>query len=201
VGADLRYIRSIQQSANSTARGQISFDRIFTAQLSPNGPVRGTGNSFADFLLGMPISGSVVSMPRTHYRWTNFEPYFQDSWKIRHGLTLNLGFSWYLGTPPNPVGPDKNYPHALDFNTGKALFAALGQIDPKVYPTDYNNFIPRIGLAWEPHFVKNTVVRAGWGVYYASQRLLDQQFSIIAPGVTITQSFANSKFAPTPSYV
>ncbi len=202
-GADLRYARSIQQSANANARGTIAFNPLYTAQLTTNAQgqlvtVSGTGNSFADFLLGMPTNGQVVSMPRTHFRWTQFEPYFQDSWKVHPGLTLNYGFSWYLATPPNPVGPDQKYPHALDFNTGRALFAALGDISPQVYKTDFNNFTPRLGLAWEPSFARDTVVRAGFGVYYASQRLLDQQFAIIAPGVTITQSLANSQ--PMPSY-
>ena len=200
-GADVRYVRSIQQSANANARGNIHFTPTFTSQFSANGPVAGTGNAFADFLLGMPTNGQVVSMPRTHYRWTQFEPYVQDSWKIRPDLTLNLGFSWYLATPPNPSGGDKNFPHAVDFKTGKVLFSALNQVSPEIYQTDYNNFIPRIGLAWQPSFVKNTVFRAGWGIYYASQRMLDQQFSIVAPGITITQSFANSQLDPTASYM
>ncbi|PYV36607.1 MAG: hypothetical protein DMG06_30345, partial [Acidobacteria bacterium] len=167
------YMRTIQQSANATARGIIAFNPIFSAQLAPDSlPVAGTGNSFADFLLGTPTNGQVISMPRTHYRFTQFEPYFQDSWKIRPGLTLNLGFAWHLATPPNPVGADKNSPHALDFTTGRVRFAALGDIDPKVYETDFNNVTPRIGLAWQPSFFKNTVVRAGWGVYFGACILL-----------------------------
>lgn len=200
-GGDLDYIRSIQQSANASARSSISFTALFTTQLTANAegqsvPVSGTGNSFADFLLGMPTNGIVNSMPRTHYRWTTFEPYAQDSWRIRPGLTANLGLAWYLATPPNPVGPDSKYPHALDFNTGRVLYAALGEIDPEVYSTTWDNFAPRVGLAWQPSFSKNSVFRAGWGIYYASQRFLDQQFAIVAPGVTITQSIANAEAEP-----
>jgi hypothetical protein len=206
LGFDLRYARSIQQSANATARGIVSFHPVFSAQLQTGAqgqlvPVPGTGNSFADFLLGRPTDGQVLSMPRSHFRWTQFEPYFQDSWKVRRGLTLNYGLSWYLATPPNPVGPDKKFPHVVDLRTGQVLFAALGQIDPEVIRTQHNNVTPRIGLAWEPSFAPNTVVRAGWGVYYASQRLLDQQFSIIAPGVTLSQAFLNSTSNPLPQFV
>jgi hypothetical protein len=205
-GADVRYIRTIQQSANGQARGIINFSNVFTAQLAPNAqglpvPVAGTGNSFADFLLGTPLNASVASMPRMHYRYTQFEPYFHDSWKIRPGLTLNYGLGWYLGTPPDPVGSDKNYPHAFNFQTGQVEFAALGQIDPKVIKTDPNNFEPRFGFAWQPSFVKDTVVRAGWGLYYGSLRIVDQQFSILSPGVTITQSLSNSVLNPQPAYV
>jgi hypothetical protein len=205
-GFDLRYARSIQQSANASARGNIEFQSVFSAQLQTDAqgqlaPVPGTGSSFADFLLGAPTDGSVLSMPRTHYRWTQFEPYFQDSWKVRRGLTLNYGVGWYLNTPPTPVGPNRDYPHVIDLTTGKVLFAALGQIDPQVIKTPYNQFTPRVGLAWQPSFVPNTVVRTGWGMYFASQRLLDQQFSIVAPGVSITQGFFNSVSDPAPQSV
>jgi hypothetical protein len=205
-GFDLRYARSIQQSANSTARGDIQFQPVFSAQLQMDaqgqlGPVPGTGYSFSDFLLGSPTNGTVISMPRMHYRWTQFEPYFQDSWKVSRGLTLNYGIGWYLATPPNPVGPDQNLPHVVDLSTGKVLFAALGQVDPEVVNTAYHNFTPRVGLAWQPSFAPNTVIRSGWGLYYASQRLLDQQFSIVAPGVTITQSLFNSPSVPTPQFL
>ncbi len=203
-GADLNYTRSIQQSSNSGARGDIFFTNDFSAQLEPGAggtliPTTNTGNSFADFLLGMPTNGTVTSMPRTHYRWTTFEPYAQDSWKIRPSLTLNLGLAWYLETPPDPVGPDRKYPHSFDFNTGRMLYAALGQVDPEVYSTTWNDPAPRFGFAWQPSLFKNTVVRAGWGIYYASQRFLDQQFAIVAPGVTLTQSIANTE--PTPTYL
>jgi Carboxypeptidase regulatory-like domain len=204
-GMDIRYTRSIQQSANADARGTINFTNRYTAQLTQNAqgklvPIASTGNAFADFLLGMPIAGRVISMPRMHYRWTQAEPYITDSWKIRRGLTLNAGFSWFLATPPDPVGSDKNLIHTFDFQTGQVLFSALGQANPEIYPMPKHDFTPRLGLAWEPGFAKNTVVRAGWGMYYASQRILDQQNAVISPGVSIVTSFTNGTFDPLPQY-
>ncbi|MGB9611472.1 MAG: carboxypeptidase-like regulatory domain-containing protein, partial [Bryobacteraceae bacterium] len=72
-GAQVRYIRTVQESANWNARGTLLFSGVFTAQMQPGAssrpiPVPGTGSSFADFLLGYPVSGTVTSMPRTHYR-------------------------------------------------------------------------------------------------------------------------------------
>ncbi|MGD1155419.1 MAG: carboxypeptidase-like regulatory domain-containing protein [Terriglobia bacterium] len=206
LGSSLHYVRTVQESANWNARGTLVFNSVFTAQLATgaNGqltPVAGTGNSFADFLLGVPISGTVTSMPRTHFRWTEAEPYFQDTWKPRPSLTVNFGLGWYLPTPPNPSGNDKKYPHAFDFQTGKVLFAALGQISPEVCRTDWNNFYPRLGFAWQPKSWSGTVIRAGAGVYYPSQRALYQLFAITAPGVSIVQSIANSPYNPQPTYV
>lgn len=206
LGSSLHYVRTDQESANWNARGTLVFNSVFSAQLAPgaNGqltPLAGTGNSFADLLLGMPVSGTVTSMPRTHFRWTEVEPYFQDTWKPRPSFTINFGLGWYLATPPNPSGHDKKYPHAFDFQTGKVLFAALGQISPEVYRTDWNNFFPRLGFAWQPKSWSGTVIRAGAGVYYPSQRALYQLFAITAPGVSIVQSIANSPYNSQPTYV
>lgn len=205
-GADLRYVRTVQESSNFYSRGGVWFGSTYTAQLAPDSsghltPVSGTGSSFADFLLGMPRNGNVSSMPRTHFRWTEFTPYIQDTWRIRPTVTLNLGLSWNTNTPPNAVGSDSKYPHAFDFESGKVLFAALGQISPQVYHTDLNNFAPRVGFAWQPHFWNGTVIRAGAGIYYPPVTALYNLFAITAPGVSIVQSFTNDPSQPLPNYV
>ena len=206
LGSSMHYVRTDQESANFNARGTLVFNSVFTAKLTPGAsgqlaPMAGTGSSFADFLLGMPVSGTVTSMPRTHFRWTEVNPYLQDTWKVRPSFTVNFGLGWYLATPPNTSGNDKNYPHAFDFQTGKLLFAALHQTTTEVYKTDWNNFSPRLGFAWQPRFLGGTVIRGGAGVYYPSQRALYQLFAISAPGVAIIQSIANSPYNPQPKYV
>lgn len=205
-GGDLRYVRTLQESSNFYSRGGVWFSSIFTAQLAPDAtgklqPVAGTGSSFADYLLGMPKNGSVTSMPRTHFRWTEFVPYVQDTWKIRPDLTINLGLSWNMNTPPNAVGSDSKYPHAFDFETGKVLYAALGQVSPQIYSIDLNNFSPRVGIAWQPRFWNGTVIRAGAGIYYPPVNALYNLFAITAPGVSIVQSITNNPSQPMPTYV
>jgi hypothetical protein len=96
-GVDLNYVRTVQESSNFYSRGGVYFNPIYTAQLGPDGApltVNGksvSGNSFADFLLGMPQNGTVTSMPRTNFRWTAVTPYVQDTWRVRPNLTLNAG--------------------------------------------------------------------------------------------------------------
>ena len=205
-GADLNYVRTVQESSNFYSRGGVWFSSIYTAQLAPDrtgtlAPVPETGNSFADFLLGMPLNGSVTSMPRTHFRWTALTPYFQDTWRMRSSLTLNVGLGWNLSTPPNAVGHDKNYPHAVDLKTGKVAYAALGQISSEVYHVDLNNFAPRVGFSWQPHLLRGTIVRAGAGIYYPAENALYELFAITAPGVAIVQSITNNPSQPMPTYV
>ena len=103
--------------------------------------------------------------------------YFQDDWKVRSNLTINMGIRWDIPTAltevrqrqsgldptlPNP-GAD-GYPGALTFLgtcagcNGKGRFA-----DPY-----YKQFSPRLGFAWTPAKSGNKmVVRGGYGINYA----------------------------------
>lgn len=81
------------------------------------------------------------------------------------------------------------------------LYAALNQISPEIYATDWRNFSPRLGIAWQPKPSSGTVIRAGAGLYYASERALYDLFGITAPGVSIVQSLANSPNTPQPTYM
>jgi len=205
LGVDLNYVRTVQESSNFYSRGGVYFNPIYTAQLATNSagtlaPVSGTGSSFADFLLGMPQSGTVTSMPRTNFRWTAVTPYAQDTWRILPNLTFNLGVGWNVSTPPNAVGSNKLYPHAFDFKTGKVKFAALGDVSPEIYKIDLNNFAPRVGIAWQPSFLHDTIIRAGGGIYYPAENAIYELFAITAPGVAIVQSITNNPSQPMPTY-
>lgn len=207
MGGDLAYTRSIQSSANANARGVFNFNDVFSAQtkLNANGTVSqvaGTGNAFADFLLGDLTSAQSIAMPRTHYRWTTFEPYIQDTWKLTRNLNANLALAWYANTPPNP--PDKtnrDLIHGFDFGTGLETFAALGTANPEVFSMTLDNFAPRIGLTWQPWFARNTVVRAGWGLYYTTQMDITAQYSIVSQYISVNNQVSNSTSSPTPTYV
>ncbi|MEW5979325.1 MAG: TonB-dependent receptor [Acidobacteriota bacterium] len=203
-GFDLRKMRTAQESGNGFARGTITFQSVYTAQLATNSqgqlaPVNGTGNSFADFLLGMPRTALSDGTPRLYYRYTQFEPYFADTWKIHPKFTLNLGISYYLATPLDPQGSSRQLPHNFDFSSGRLLYAALGDIDPAVYATDRNNFAPRVGLAWR--VAPDTVVRSGFGIFYGNERVLDNVNISLTPGLTTRNALENPLFNPLPTYV
>jgi hypothetical protein len=200
-GAEIAYLRTIQSSANANARGAFNFNGNFTAQFAPGGftPVAGTGSSFADFLLGDLNTGQSIGMPRTHLRWTTAQPYIQDTWKVTHNLTANLALAWYGATSPNPSGPDKNLVHSFDFTAGKPTFAALGQANPSVYPMTMTNWAPRVGLSYSPPALKNTVVRAGWGMYYTTQQAVNFQYAVVSQVITINNAVSNTQ--PNPQYV
>ena len=203
-GFQLAYLRTIQSSANANARGVFNFNDTYTAQVQSNSTggyttVSNTGNAFADFLLGDLTSAQSIGMPRTHFRWTTAEPYLQDTWKIRPNLTANIALAWYGATPPNPSGPDKNLIHGFNFTTGLPTFAALGQMNPEVFPMTMSNFAPRIGVSWQPESLKDTVVRAGWGLYYTTQEDVNAQYAVVSQVITINNAVSNTQ--PNPTYV
>jgi hypothetical protein len=204
-GAQLVYLRSIQASANANARGSFNFDGMFTAQTIKSGSGYATDNNYpggpggyslADFLLGDLNTGQSIAMPSTHFRWTAVEPYMQDTWKITPHLTANLALAWYGATPPNPVGPDKNLIHAFDFNTGLLTFAALGQVNPEVYQMTKSNFAPRVGFSYQPPILPNSVIRAGWGLYYTTQQDVNAQYSIVSQIITVNNAVSNVQGIP-----
>jgi Carboxypeptidase regulatory-like domain/TonB dependent receptor len=81
--------------------------------------------------------------------------FWQDSWRVHHNLTLNLGVRYDVEFPPKFKPPQ-----------GLALpaYSALGL--QKGIQTDKNNFQPRIGLAWDPKGDGKTVIRASYGIFY-----------------------------------
>src|SRR5262249_26305522 len=83
-GTGFRYRRGWHQNSNRGALGNITFQPAFTAQLGRNvqgqlSPVPGTGDSFADFLLGMPVTGTISGLPVVEYHSREFTPFAQDT--------------------------------------------------------------------------------------------------------------------------
>jgi hypothetical protein len=159
-GVDLH--RNIEDlfTLNQSTRGQYNFVQAVTAA---NG-VSGSGLGMASFLLGgvgQFQRGQFVLWPDE--RATRTSAYVGDTWKVNSKLTASYGARWdYIGpvTPKNKGG-DVNF----DFNTGELILAGLGNVSmsSNVEPR-YNNFAPRLGLAYK--ITNNTVIRAGLGRSY-----------------------------------
>lgn len=206
MGASLNYIRSVQSSSNLNARGILAFNATYSTQSKSAGagkiaPVAGTGNAFADFLLGDPANAHSQGMPPTHVRWTEFEPYIQDSWKITKTINASLALAWYATTPPNPSDEkNRNLIHGFDFNKGLETFAALGTANPHVYDITLDEIAPRVGITWQPP-IKNTVVRAGWGMYSTTPMEFGLQYAVVSQIITVNNQVTNASNVPQPTYI
>ena len=88
--------------------------------------------------------------------------YAEDSWRATHKLTFNYGLR-YQATWGLFTGEGRNQAENPAFITLQALHIP---IVPSV-PHDYvKQIAPRVGLAYTPGKNANTVIRAGFGLYY-----------------------------------
>ena len=84
------------QVGNQFARAQFTFDRNATR----NPQVNGTGNAFADLLLGQIFQAeAAVAIARAQFRATGYAFYVDDTWRLSPKITLNLGLR-YENSPP-----------------------------------------------------------------------------------------------------
>jgi hypothetical protein len=137
----------------------------FNGQYTGNGTTS-TGAGLADFLLGLPNNlGIGEGVGNRHVRNNLWGVYGQDNWRIKPNLTLNIGLRWELNTP-RTAQDDNAVNYQLfggDLITSKINNQGLGAALYKQY-NGRTNFQPRIGIAWQPGFLKNTVIRAAYGV-------------------------------------
>ena len=112
-------------------------------------------------------SASTGNTQRTTYN--NGVSFFaQDEYRLRPNLTLTYGLRWeYFGPISEKNDLLSNFPSGAlspaNFPTAMLETVGRGGLDG-AYKRDLNNFGPRLGVAWTPF--QNTVVRAGYGLYY-----------------------------------
>lgn len=81
--------------------------------------------------------------------------WFQDNWTATPKLTLNMGLRWDFSQ--DGMGQDFVYPYT-------PVHPGIPPIHPK-QPQDLKNFGPRLGAAYQ--LTDKTVLRGGWGIYFA----------------------------------
>ena len=111
-----------------------------------------------DFASGAPLIGQSSGNPKLSYANENVSFFFQDDWKARPRLTLNLGLRYDVST----VSREKNG-LLQNFDLATRTFTPIGQ---KIYNADKNNFGPRLGFAYDVFGDQKTVVRGGYGIFY-----------------------------------
>jgi hypothetical protein len=119
-----------------------------------------TGSQFADFLLDQVSQKGIGSLSGTWgHRQNRIGLFFQDDFKVKTNLTLNLGVRWEYTSPVVEV---KDRQSNFDIVTGQQLFAGQDGNSRALYEPFYRGFEPRIGFAWTPG--NRLVVRGGYGI-------------------------------------
>jgi opacity protein-like surface antigen len=109
-----------------------------------------TGNTFAAFLLGSVSNAEFTQAVTTWLpRWWSHAGYVQDDFKIFRTVTLNLGLRWSYESPyQTKYGAQSQFdPNATDPISGRQ--GAITHPQGPLASTDWNNFQPRVGVAWQ----------------------------------------------------
>ena len=144
-----------------------------------------TGSDFADFLLGIP-SRFTQGDAQAFYMRNKYGALFgEDSWRLTRHLTLNYGLRWDVIQPwyekynqIQTIVPGEQSvvfpgaPTGLVFPTDRGVARSLA-------PTRWDNFSPRLGLAYSPGAhdgllgklfggAERTSIRAGFGRFFSA---------------------------------
>jgi len=94
---------------------------------------------------------------------TDLGLYWQDKWQLTPNLILTYGLRWDGTWDPQPQTPLQGSTVLVGEGAGSHQSAV-----PQRVPADFNQWGPRVGLAWTARRGDHpTVVRGGWGLYYA----------------------------------
>ncbi|HYP54565.1 MAG TPA: TonB-dependent receptor, partial [Pyrinomonadaceae bacterium] len=158
VGGEFRREQDNNNLAGN-ARPAYSFVGLFN--LANDAPV-------FQFIAVDPLTGG-LPLTQRYFRTGTVAAFFQDDWKARPNLTLNLGlrYEYY-----SPLTEKEGRLTNLDISGGLAN-ARLVAVD-KFYESDWNNFAPRVGFAYSPNIGgfggllrdNRAVLRGGFGVAY-----------------------------------
>lgn len=133
-----------------------------------------TGTAVTRLLNNAPSAINLTAgEPVTTYKENDQYYFLQDDYKIRPNLTLNLGLRYeYTGQPINQL---HDITVARESGSSKAIFDPTLPLSVRTVPfvpPDKNNFAPRVGFAYTPHFWKGlfgedaTVIRGGFAIAY-----------------------------------
>ena len=163
-----------------------------------------TFSNFSNFLTGtINTLQAATGDPQRYFRATDFGAFFEDDYKVRPNLTLNLGLRWdSLEYAHDLLLRTTIFDPSLVPNANPFLFASginlpgltgtpgVGDCGARTCRTN-GNFGPRVGFSWDPFGDHKTVVRGGYGIYF--QRLSNQNFlqGSLGPPFFVQQAINN----------
>jgi hypothetical protein len=182
VGGDVRY-QQLNRLYDLAFSGQITFSGLDNlAGTDGDGNPANIPNALIDFAQGIP-DGALQFVGDSHrnFRSSSYGLFVQDTFKVRHNVTLNYGLRYELNTVLHEAHGrlsswrPQNYTTYLDptnpnIQSDPAALQASGVVTQGqvggIYDGDHNNFAPRVGIAWDLSGKGKTVLRTGYGLFY-----------------------------------
>ncbi len=154
--------------------GTFVFNGVYTEHWSLNAqgiaqPDSSTGAEFADFLLGDAQSWSAQNSGEYGARLKNPQVFFQDDYKVRPNLTLNLGLRYQtrlgISEVKGNVGTyDPTVTNPANNTLGAYWYGAThANGRTNLESNKYTTVLPRVGFSYLPH--PDMTIRGGFGIY------------------------------------
>lgn len=169
---------SFRDKVSKTVRNHaLSFGMDFTAEQDNNNLSGGARPLYSNvrlwnFANDTPIFEAINASPKTgaaasaqrYLRSKTYGLYFQDDWKVKSNLTLNLGLRYEYYSPLDDTkGQFTNLVRGADGTLAGASVVSVSRL----YNPDRNNYGPRLGFAWSPtRWGNESVLRGGFGIAY-----------------------------------
>lgn len=173
MGGEWRLMRYNAQVQGSSA-GSFAFTQQFTGA-NPLAVAAASGNAIASFLLGTPQSGNLDVSTQPARQQHMISGFIHDEFRVTEKLKLNVGLRWDLRGPITDrfnamlAGFDSNVNAAIQAPglnlKGGLVYAGANGVARGVGGTDWNNFAPRFGAAYQLN--SKTLLRGGYALMYA----------------------------------
>ncbi len=167
IGAGVDFIRGyLNASSGLNASGPFTF----------NGQVTGLG--LADFMLGLPSAFTQATETVAYDRSNYFGMYIQDAWKLTSRLTVSAGvrfdpylpvttkYGWLSHFDPALFAQGVHSSVYAKAPAGLLFPGDTGYSGNGVANSRFNNFAPRVSVAWDPQGNGKTSIRAAYGRFF-----------------------------------
>lgn len=114
--------------------------------------------SLANFQQNNAWQLTSLQQPMMRYRNTNYAFFFNDDFRAKPNLTLDMGLRYTYATVV----------HELSNNIANFNILTQKLLPPSrhIYNPSYTDFGPRFGFAWVPFHGDKTVIHGGLGIFY-----------------------------------
>jgi hypothetical protein len=176
----------------------------FNGKLTGLPGINNTGNSFAQFLLGLSSQAeqSIVIHP-SYFRAEQYQLAFSDEYQLTPNFNWTFNLGLHIATPRrekydrqssldlNLVNPENGRPGALVF--------AGRDGRPRTFAPVQTNWEPGIGFALNPWGSRRTVVRASFALSYSPFYLYPTDFGTLGFNASPLLVSANDQLVPVAS--
>jgi hypothetical protein len=132
----------------------------------------GSGNDFADFLMGLPDEYLQFGAAPSNIRSKSYYTFAQDEWHLRKNFVITYGLRYEYNSPKLDT-QGRTFSLIPGAHSTRFVNAPIGLLFPgdsraprgANFP-DRTNFAPRFGFAWDPRGNGKTSIRGGFGMFY-----------------------------------